>query len=84
LANLELRARVFELEVFKTHGFVELAPFVDLGRVFHKTLGVPFTHLHPAIGLGFRAIALPYVVAFVDFDYGKNGTAVFSGINYPF
>jgi hypothetical protein len=57
---------------------------VDLGRVFHDASGIPFTHLHPAGGVGFRTIALPFVVAFVDFGYGANGTAVFSGINYPF
>jgi hypothetical protein len=45
---------------------------------------IPFTHLHLASGIGFRAIALPVVVAFVDFGYGQNGAAVFSGINYPF
>lgn len=83
-ANLEVRTRVYQLDLFNTHGIVELAPFVDLGRVFHKASGIPFTHLHPAGGLGFRAIALPFVIAFVDFGYGPNGTAIFSGINYPF
>jgi len=84
LANLEMRARVYELDLFNTHGIVELAPFVDLGRVFHNASTIPLTNLHPAGGIGFRAIALPFVVAFVDFGYGPNGSAVFSGINYPF
>jgi Omp85 superfamily domain len=84
LTNLEVRVRVYELDLFNTHGIAELAPFVDLGRVFHNVSTVPFTNLHPAGGIGFRAIVMPFVVAFVDFGYGPNGTAVFSGINYPF
>jgi hypothetical protein len=36
-----------------------------------------------AVGVGFGAIALPFVVAYVDAGYGPNGTAVFSGVNYP-
>jgi hypothetical protein len=32
-----------------------------------------------AVGVAFGAIALP----FVDAGYGRNGTAVFSGVNYP-
>lgn len=36
-----------------------------------------------AVGVGFGAIALPFVVAYVDAGYGPNGTAVFSRVNYP-
>jgi hypothetical protein len=84
LANFEVRTRIFEMDLFDTHGILELAPFVDVGRVYHYAAGDPFAHLHPAGGLGFRAIALPFVVGYVDLGYGANGTAVFSGINYPF
>ncbi|MGH9343540.1 MAG: BamA/TamA family outer membrane protein, partial [Terriglobia bacterium] len=84
VANLEVRTRVFELNLFDTHGILELAPFLDLGRVYHSADGVPFAHLHPAGGMGFRAIALPFVVAYVDVGYGPDGSAIFSGINYPF
>jgi hypothetical protein len=70
LANLEVRTRVYERDLFNTHGIVELAPFVDLGRVFHDASSIPSTHLHPAGGVAFRAIALPFVIAFVDFGYG--------------
>jgi outer membrane protein assembly factor BamA len=40
-ANLEGRMRVYELDLFNTHSIVELAPFVDLGRVFHNASGNP-------------------------------------------
>jgi hypothetical protein len=84
LFNLEARTRVFDMDVFNTHGVVEIAPFIDVGRVFHSASGNPLFPLHPAGGLGFRAIALPFVVGFLDVGYGPNGTAIFSGINYPF
>jgi len=84
-ANLEVRTRVYERELFNTHGILELAPFVDIGRVYHNVSTVPFENLHPAGGMGFRAIALPFVVAYIDVGYGgSGGSAIFSGINYPF
>lgn len=84
LANVEVRTRVFELELFRTRGILELTPFLDLGRVFHDPSTIPITNLHPAGGIGIRAIALPFVVAYVDVGVGGNGSAIFSGINYPF
>lgn len=84
LCNVEVRTRIWSLEVFDTHAVVELAPFIDIGRVFHDPSQLPFADMHPAGGLGFRGLALPFVVAFVDFGYGPDGSAVFSGINYPF
>ncbi len=44
----------------------------------------PVTDLHPVGGVGFRAIAEPFVVGYVDIGWGGEGAAVFSGINYPF
>ena len=38
----------------------------------------------PVGGIGFRGIAEPFVVGFVDIGWGGEGAAVFSGINYPF
>jgi hypothetical protein len=84
VANLEMRTRVYERDLFNTHGIAEVAPFVDLGRVFHSASTFPISDLHPAGGIGLRAIALPFVVAYVDVGYGPDGTTVFSGINYPF
>jgi hypothetical protein len=36
------------------------------------------------VGLGFRGIARPFIVGYVDFGYGSQGVAAFTGINYPF
>ena len=49
------------------------------------TLGdSPIGRLHVDGGLGFRAIAKPFIVGYVDIGYGGEGIAIFSGINYPF
>jgi len=84
VANFELRTRVFEVNLMNTPGIFELAPFVEAGRVFHDMSGDPIASLHPVGGLGFRGIAEPFVVGFVDIGIGGEGPVVFAGINYPF
>lgn len=84
VANLELRTRVYDLDVFDTHGILELAPFVEAGKVFHTVRDNPVNRLHPVGGVGIRGIAEPFVVGYVDLGYGREGASVFSGINYPF
>lgn len=84
VANLELRTWVYEMDIFKTHGILELAPFVEAGQVFHEMTGDPVGQLHPAAGMGFRGIAFPFVVGYVDVGYGSEGAVLFSGINYAF
>ena len=83
-ANLELRTRVFSRDIFGTQVTLELAPFIEVGRVFHSLPTNPVSDLHPAGGLGFRGIAEPFVVGYVDVGYGGEGVVVFSGIDYPF
>lgn len=82
--NVEMRTRVWEKNVFGTHGILELAPFAEAGRVGHRIGYDPFSDLHPVGGVGFRGIAEPFVVGFVDLGWGGEGAAIFSGINYPF
>lgn len=60
------------------------APFVDAGEVFAHSGGLPVNHLHKVAGIGFRGIANPFVVGYVDLGYGNEGVAAFTGINYPF
>jgi hypothetical protein len=84
VTNIELRTRVFGLDIFGTRATLELAPFVEVGRVFHQLNTNPFSSLHPVGGLGFRGIAEPFVVGYVDVGFGGKGAAVFSGIDYPF
>ncbi len=82
--NVEVRTRVYERNIMGTHGILELAPFIDAGKVFEDAAGNPLTPLHPVGGLGIRGIAEPFVVGYVDVGWGGQGPAFFSGINYPF
>jgi len=85
-AAIELRIRLFEVSIASARVTIEPAPFVDLGRVFAHIGDNPVRvdDLHPAGGIGFRALVAPFVVGYVDVGYGPNGAEFFSGINYPF
>lgn len=83
-ASIEVRDRVRSMHFFDTDIELELAPFVDSGKVYSAMEGSPLTHLHAGGGLGIRMIASPYVVGYLDVAHGSEGYAVFSGINYPF
>lgn len=83
-ASLEARTRVRSMHWFETDLKMELAPFVDTGRVFSSMSDNPVAQQHLGAGLGFRLIASPFVVGYLDVAYGKEKFAVFSGINYPF
>jgi hypothetical protein len=82
-AGIELRTRAWDGDAFATRLSVEVAPFVDVGKVYGGGEGVA-TRLHHVAGLGVRGVAAPFVVGYVDVGYGNEGAAVFSGINYPF
>jgi outer membrane protein assembly factor BamA len=83
-STIEVRRQVMSFDAISTHVDIEVTPFLDLGRVFGKTDTVPFVNLHKVGGIGFRGIARPFVVGYVDIGYGSEGTAVFTGIAYPF
>ncbi len=83
-ANIEVRRRVLSLDTLGTRIDLQIAPFFDVGRVFSRNSAFPIDKLHKAVGLGFRGIAAPFVVGYVDVGYGSEGAAVFTGINYPF
>jgi len=80
----ELRMRVAGFGAFSTHVSLELAPFVDAGKVFSNGPGNLLSEMHTAAGIGVRGVASPYVVGYVDVGYGRGKAVVFSGINYPF
>lgn len=83
-ASLELRSHLFDLGLLSTTVTFEAAPFLDAGQVFPRVTDSPVNRLHLAGGVGFRAIAAPYIVGYVDVGYGGEGLAIFSGIKYPF
>jgi Omp85 superfamily domain len=82
-ASVELRRTAFSFDAI-SHVEIEIAPFVDVGDVFSDAASFPIKALHKVAGVGFRGIARPSVVGYVDIGYGSEGAAVFTGINYPF
>ncbi len=83
-ASIEARTWVQSLHMFKTDLKLEVAPFVDAGKVFAAMGENPLTHLHPVGGVGLRVVASPFVVGFLDIGIGREKVAFFSGIDYPF
>ena len=82
--NLELRKRVYTLDAGGTRIDLQVTPFFDAGRVFSHSSTFPISQMHTVGGVGFRAIARPNVVGYVDIGKGSEGVVVFTGINYPF
>jgi hypothetical protein len=80
----ELRTRVAGLQAFGTRVSLEIAPFIDAGKVFSNGPGSVLSDMHTAVGVGVRGVASPFVVGYVDVGYGRGKAVVFSGINYPF
>jgi hypothetical protein len=81
--SLEVRHKIFSF-VATTRVDVEVTPFIDVGRVFAGTGTFALDQLHYVGGVGFRGIARPFVVGYVDIGYGSEGVAAFTGLNYPF
>src|SRR5665213_2615224 len=82
--TVELRRTVASFNAISTFVDLEVAPFVDLGRVFAHAGTFPLQQLHHVYGVGFRGVARPFVVGYVDISYGSEGIAAFTGLNYPF
>ena len=82
--TLELRHHAFSFDAAASHVDIEVAPFLDMGKVSSHTGANPLSALHKVAGIGIRGIARPSVVGYVDVGYGTEGIAVFTGINYPF
>jgi outer membrane translocation and assembly module TamA len=82
--SAEFRRTVASMNIASSPVDLQLAPFVDVGRVFARPSTNPLSRLHSAAGLGLRGLAPPFIVGYVDVGYGGEGPAVFTGINYPF
>jgi outer membrane translocation and assembly module TamA len=83
-ASIEAREWVRAFHFFKSDLKLEVAPFIDTGKVFSTMAESPFTHLHAVVGMGFRVVVSPFVVGYVDVGMGREKLAFFSGIDYPF
>lgn len=83
-ASVEARTWVKRFRLFDSDLALELAPFIDTGKVFADMEGSPLSQLHVGGGMGFRLVASPFVVGYLDVGFGREKFAVFSGIDYPF
>ncbi len=83
-SSVELRRKLATFDAASSSVDLELTPFIDVGRVFSRNGTFPLDQLHHVYGLGFRGVARPFVVGYVDIGYGSEGVAAFTGLNYPF
>ncbi|TLY38749.1 MAG: hypothetical protein E6K60_00170 [Nitrospirae bacterium] len=84
LVNFEERIRVMRKRIFDNTIELEIAPFLDIGRVTDNFAGDRLRHIEYNPGMGFRFLARPNVAARVDAAHGRDGMNVFVGLDYPF
>ena len=84
LFNFEERIPVTQLKAFDYLIDLEVAPFLDIGRVMSgfSIRDVQDFQVNP--GTGLRILARPHVVGRLDVAYGRDGANLFVGLDYPF
>lgn len=84
LVNFEERIPVKQVKVFDYLIDLEVAPFLDIGRVMSgfSIRDVQDFQVNP--GTGLRILARPHVVGRLDVAYGRDGPNLFVGLDYPF
>lgn len=84
LVNLEERIIVRQKKFFDYLVDLEVAPFLDVGRVLSHWSPSELRELQYNPGLGIRVLARPHVVGRLDIAYGRDGSNAFVGLDYPF
>lgn len=82
--NIEQRIHVMRTRLMGVAAEFEVAPFVDIGKVFNTFKTRQFNDYEITPGIGFRGIIRPSVVGRIDYGYSKEGGAVFAGLDFPF
>lgn len=82
--NVEERWTAYILEVVSAVTQFQVAPFVEVGQVFPSPGRMRLSDAELVGGVAFRAIVPPTVVGTIDLGFGREGSAVFIGIDYPF
>ncbi len=84
LFNFEERIPVKQVKAFDYLVDLEVAPFLDIGRVMSgfSTRDLQDFQVNPGVGL--RILARPHVVGRLDIAYGRDGENLFVGLDYPF
>ncbi len=87
LANLEERVTVLNKTMFDHDIHLEIAPFLDMGRVGQSSVKAEhlfFKNIQFNPGTGIRLLVKPTVVGRLDVAYGRDGPNLFVGLDYPF
>jgi outer membrane protein assembly factor BamA len=82
--NIEQRIHVLRTRLFNVAAEFEIAPFVDMGKVFSTFKKRQLQDYELTPGIGFRGMVRPSVVGRVDYGYSSEGGAVFAGLDFPF
>jgi outer membrane protein assembly factor BamA len=82
--SAEVRTRVLTLDLFGVRSAFELAPFIDVGRVFQSLDDLTRGDYEVTPGIGLRALAPPSVVGHLEIGVSREGPAIFVGLDYPF
>ncbi len=83
-ANFEERWTVHSIDLVHSLTEFQVAPFVETGTVFPTADRARLRRLATVGGVAFRAVVKPAVVGKVEVGLGREGPAVFVGIDYPF
>jgi outer membrane protein assembly factor BamA len=84
LFNAEVRGSVFRARIFGVNAELQVAPFVDVGKVFDSWEQLIEGRFEVTPGVGFRGLAPPSVVGHIEFAYSREGPAIYVGLDYPF
>ncbi|HEX4046619.1 MAG TPA: hypothetical protein VH309_02230, partial [Elusimicrobiota bacterium] len=83
-ANIEERWTVHSIDMINSLTQFQIAPFLDEGTVFPTPGRAQARTLETVGGAAFRAVIKPSVVGNVQIGVGREGPAVYVGIDYPF
>ncbi len=83
LANVELRWMFWKFRLLKQHFGLQLAPFLDVGRVFDN-VELSFSNWRPAYGGALRIAWNHSTIFRVDIAGSREDTAVYFDIDMPF
>jgi outer membrane protein assembly factor BamA len=84
IVNAEERIKVVQLHYGDVRTDIELAFFVEAGRVFRNFADLGSGKVQAVLGGGIRFVAAKQIVAKIDVGIGSEGAAVFTGLDYPF
>jgi hemolysin activation/secretion protein len=84
LINFEERIPIKQLKAFDYLIDLEVAPFLDVGRVMRGFSARDVQNLQVNPGIGLRILARPHVVGRLDVAYGRDSENLFVGLDYPF